>query len=40
MFIANNTVFKSIISFLLSQVNSTEGVLPMMNSEKQSFYSF
>ena len=28
MFIANNSIFNSIMSYFLSQVNSTEGVLP------------
>ena len=36
MFIANNSIFKSIMQFF-SQINSTEWV---MNFEKNSFYRF
>ena len=39
MFIANKSIFKSITSYLFSQVNSSEGVPPNYILKK-SFYSF
>ena len=40
MLIANNSIFKSIMSYFFSQVNSTEGVLPDDELRKNSFDSF
>ena len=41
MFIANNSIFKSIMQYLFSQINSAEGVLPNDEFwEKKSFYRF
>ena len=40
MFIANNSIFKSIMQYFFSQINSAEGVLPNDAFGKNSFNSF
>ena len=41
MFIADNSIFKSIMQHFFSQINSAEGVLPNDEFwEKNSFYRF
>ena len=41
MFIVDNSIFKSIMQFFFSQINSAEGVLPDDEFwKKNSFYRF
>ena len=41
MFIANNSIFKSIMQYFFSRINSAEGVLAYDEFwKKQSFYRF
>ena len=40
MFIADNSIFKSIMQYFFSQINSAEGVLPIDEFFKNSFYHF
>ena len=40
MFIADNSIFKSIMQYFYSQINSAVGVLPNDEFEEKSFYRF
>ena len=39
MFIANNSIFKSIMQYFCSQINSAEGVLPNDELKKENHFT-